>query len=441
MYLFLLRFLRNARRGVLEVLEFTMNYGEVFQIYGLKKLKVLEGIVHIDGAPLLAGQSMVTTKGKPVSVEAKASSKLYIDTIQGGKVDKIGFAFPKDRKKILQLILDSKKPIKVMIIGKVDSGKSTLITYLANTIFAAGLKVAIIDLDVGQSNIGPPTTIGMGILEKPVLSLDKIDPKEIYFVGSTSPQRHLLRAIVGLERLLSKAIEEAEVVLIDTTGWILGGAARAYKTAKIDMIQPHIIVALQHKDEIEHVIRPYEYTKIRIIRAAVSDKIRPRSAIVRRSLRMELFRRYFANSKVRTIPIESLGKTYSLFGTGKPAAEEVVEMLRRILKVKVLYCEQSKNGIFIVKARDERYDKTSLPTLKELFGVCEIRIVSQGSENGIIVGLLDHNGSLKGLGIIQRIVYETGELELKTPVEGKISQMQFGSLRIDSADEELTEKL
>jgi len=418
-----------------------MNNGEVLQIYGPAKLKVLEGIVHIVGAPLLADQSTVIIEGKAVSVKAKASSKLYIDTSQGGKVDKIGFAFPEDRKKILQLILDAKKPVKVIIIGEVDSGKSTLITYLANTIFAAGPKVAIIDLDVGQSNIGPPTTIGMGLLGKPVLSMDEIDAKEICFVGSTSPQKHLLRALVGLERLLSKAIEEADVILIDTTGWILGGAARAYKTAKIDLIQPDIIVALEHKDEIEHIIRPYEYTKIKIIRAEVSDKIRPRNVNVRRSLRMRLFSRYFANSKVRIIPINSFGKTYSLFGTGKPADEEVVEKLRRMLKINVLYCEKSKNGIFMVKVRDERYDKTSLPVLKELFGVCEIRIVSQGSESGIIVGLLDHNGSLKGLGIIQRIAYETGELELMTPVEGEISQMQFGSLRIDSTDEELTEKL
>ncbi|MFX0096199.1 MAG: Clp1/GlmU family protein [Candidatus Hodarchaeota archaeon] len=422
-------------------MEFTINNGEVFQIYGPAKLRLLEGIVHVLGAALLVGQSTVVAEGKSVSVEAKSSSKLYIDTSQGGKVDRIGSAFPEDRRRILQSVLGAEKPTKVMIIGDVDSGKSTLVTYLANAIFAAGPKVAIIDLDVGQSNIGPPTTIGMGILEKPVLSMDEIEAKEIYFVGSTSPQKHLLRALVGFVKLLSKAIEEADVILIDTTGWVLGGAARAYKTAKIDLIQPDIIIALEREDEIEHIIRPYEYTKTKIIRAEVSDRIRPRNANVRRSLRMRLFRRYFANSKIRTIPINSFGKTYSLFGTGEPADENLVEKLRRMLRIKILYCEKSKNGIFIVKERDERYDKTSLPVLKELLGVCEIRIISQGSESGIIVGLLDRNGSLKGLGIIQKIVYETGKCELMTPVEGEISQMQFGSLRIDSKDEELIEKL
>ena len=43
----------------------------------------------------------------------------------------------------------------VMVIGASDTGKSTLVSYLARELYSKGNNVCIIDGDVGQSIIGP----------------------------------------------------------------------------------------------------------------------------------------------------------------------------------------------------------------------------------------------------------------------------------------------
>src|SRR5918999_822328 len=49
-----------------------------------------------------------------------------------------------------------------MVIGEGDTGKTTLVTALANALVERGFRVAVLDADLGQSEIGPPTTIGLG---------------------------------------------------------------------------------------------------------------------------------------------------------------------------------------------------------------------------------------------------------------------------------------
>ena len=49
----------------------------------------------------------------------------------------------------------------VLVIGATDAGKSTFCRFLADVALAKGCKVACVDADIGQSQIGPPTTIGV----------------------------------------------------------------------------------------------------------------------------------------------------------------------------------------------------------------------------------------------------------------------------------------
>ncbi len=56
------------------------------------------------------------------------------------------------------------RPGVVMLLGASDSGKTTLGRILAEKLTAAGRTVGLVDGDVGQSSIGPPTTVGLAIL-------------------------------------------------------------------------------------------------------------------------------------------------------------------------------------------------------------------------------------------------------------------------------------
>ena len=88
-----------------------------------------------------------------------------------------------------------------MVIGESDTGKTTLVTAIANTLRARRPGVAVIDADLGQSEIGPPTTIGLGRIRRRVGRLADADVVALYIVGVTSPARHLLRVVVGTRRM------------------------------------------------------------------------------------------------------------------------------------------------------------------------------------------------------------------------------------------------
>jgi len=51
----------------------------------------------------------------------------------------------------------------IMVIGASDTGKSTLARYLFQELCRAGLRVAYLDGDVGQSTLGLPTTMTVAL--------------------------------------------------------------------------------------------------------------------------------------------------------------------------------------------------------------------------------------------------------------------------------------
>jgi len=54
-----------------------------------------------------------------------------------------------------------------LLLGATDSGKSTLVKYLARRLVAETVKVSVIDSDVGQSSLGLPGTISMKVFSNP----------------------------------------------------------------------------------------------------------------------------------------------------------------------------------------------------------------------------------------------------------------------------------
>jgi polynucleotide 5'-hydroxyl-kinase GRC3/NOL9 len=148
---------------------------------------------------------------------------------------------------------------KLIVLGGSDSGKSTFILYLANSIASTGKKVGILDLDIGQSNIGPPGTIGYGVLEKEIESLDSLQPKKMVFIGAVSPKGNLLQIVVGARKLLdSMEMENLDYILIDTTGLVDGLIAEVLKHNKIECLNPDFIVLFQKENERENLIKPFE---------------------------------------------------------------------------------------------------------------------------------------------------------------------------------------
>jgi polynucleotide 5'-kinase involved in rRNA processing len=185
-----------------------------------------------------------------------------------------------------------------MLVGGLDSGKSTLARRIAHAGIEAGLSVGLLDADVGQSTIGPPTTVGLRLCRDAAdlgpASLARAD--HLAFVGSISPQGHLLPLVTGARLLLDRARDAgADLVVVDTTGLVSGVYGQVLKFHKVGVLQPDLVVGLARGEELEPllgVVRRFHATEV--VSLGVHPDVVPTSVEQRAQNREESMRRYFA---------------------------------------------------------------------------------------------------------------------------------------------------
>jgi polynucleotide 5'-hydroxyl-kinase GRC3/NOL9 len=189
----------------------------------------------------------------------------------------------------------------VYVMGATDRGKTTLCRDLVERM--SGIRrTAYIDCDSGQSTIGPPTTLGAAIGQD--------EHREIYlrFVGTTSPAGHTLPFLTAVKRLQEKVRERgAEVVVIDSPGYIATAAAREFQIQCIQLLRPDHLIAIQADGELEAVLAPFhEDTTMRVHRWPPVPGAQRRTANERRAYRRRAFAEYFAGAQEQQIPLTGL---------------------------------------------------------------------------------------------------------------------------------------
>jgi len=183
-----------------------------------------------------------------------------------------------------------------MVVGAPDTGKSTFARYLFERLREEGLSVAFLDGDPGQSTLGPPTTLTLAIAQAGERRFPPAGQLWRRFLGSVSPSGHMLPLLVGAARLIQMGIERgADVIVYDTCGLIdpqQGGMA--LKLAKIDLLQPQVVYALQVNEELEPLLQPLRRSQCtRIVDLASSPDVKQRLQAVRQAYRAERFASYF----------------------------------------------------------------------------------------------------------------------------------------------------
>ena len=186
--------------------------------------------------------------------------------------------------KCLQSIAAS--PGVSLVIGPVDAGKSTFCLLAANRALQAGRKIAVVDADPGQSDIGPPACLGMALLTGQVHKLEELAPTALYFLGTTSPMGHLLEVAGGTAHLVQRALESgADTIIVNTSG-LVKGPGRALKSAKIRLLSPQHLVSIAPHDETEAIL-----TSLRNRKLPAIHRLQPSSRVVVRSTCNERRRR------------------------------------------------------------------------------------------------------------------------------------------------------
>lgn len=202
-----------------------------------------------------------------------------------------------------------KRPGVTMFLGASDTGKTTCLRAAASHLAQRGLlPLAIVDADIGQSTVGPPTTVGLTLVTKrnlPILLTDRLPCHAMSFVGALSPVGYLLQTIVATKRLVDKALRRgARAVLVDTTGLIGQSVGFQLKLNKIELLEPRHIVALQREGELEGLLSVLAgRLGLTVHRLAVSCQVRPRSPAERYRYRTNRFAVYFRGAT--KVPLET----------------------------------------------------------------------------------------------------------------------------------------
>src|SRR6266516_3616250 len=122
-----------------------------------------------------------------------------------------------------------------VIIGEVDSGKSSLCTFLANKCLEVTGKVGVVDEDVGHA---------------PIIGLHKVAAEISFFIGDTSPSFVPDKVVALATRLKRRMTRSADTVLVNTDGWLTEFNALRHKQLLFEEIQPDLVIGLSRSDEV-----------------------------------------------------------------------------------------------------------------------------------------------------------------------------------------------
>ncbi|NJE61493.1 Clp1/GlmU family protein [Thermococcus sp. 21S7] len=337
---------------------------------------------------------------------------------------------PPDRFELLERITALERPAKVMLIGSTDSGKTTLLTFLANRLIDEGLRVAVVDSDVGQKGILPPATVSLAFPEGPFESIGELSARAHYFIGTITPGGYAGEMAVGVKRLTEVALKEADVVLIDTTGFVTAQGIEI-KRLKAELVKPELIVFLERDNELSHLRRllsPYG----EVARLSVSEKVREHSRDERREVRREKWRAYFSKASLVEVDLSKTVPTGTELFRGRPLIREEKELLSTLFRWLVIAGWKGERYI-VVKADAE-------PGPRQ-YGRPVIHAVDFERLSNLLVGFIDGSGFCLGVGVLKWINFGEMKAQVLTPLSAaevdKVLELRFGRVRVLETGEEL----
>ncbi len=278
-----------------------------------------------------------------------------------------------DFEKVYQRLLESRGV--VFLLGGLDTGKTTFALELLKRARAAGVSAALVDADIEQSTVGPPTTVGLRFTDdleelsrENLLSADALG-----FVGSLHPREHLLPLVTATAKLVRRAREAgAALIVVDTTGFVAGIYGQTLKFFKMDAVRPDHVVGFQRGGELEALVgMAQRFTSAQVVELEAADQFASRSAEERVAFREQQFAAYFATGASRW---------------------------------------RVKPTVF-------------MPTLPPEFDLSRL--------DGLVVGMEDGEGSCPGIGVLE---YEPSEgiLRMVSPITEGVRGLRLGSSRIDT---------
>jgi len=171
---------------------------------------------------------------------------------------------------------------------------------------AQGRPVGIVDADIGQSHIGPPTTVGWAVIENRQDDLSELTAGGISFVGDITPVGHLLQLTAAIAQCVEQVSKAAELIMVDTPGFITGPAADALWWTVQRILRPELLLAVQRNDELTDILAGLRYSGSHLKLIKSPEQIPVKSLQNRRSYRQSRFGKYFRDRRLYNVRLSDV---------------------------------------------------------------------------------------------------------------------------------------
>jgi len=417
----------------------TVESDKTLLVDGPASVTVTSGKVEVFGSIVGYASKVVIREGKrlPFAVEEKATFDILLGENANAE-EVVGNTVPPSWINSCEELLNFQtRPVAAIVLGTVDSGKTSFCTCLTNRLLQERQKVAILDGDLGQSDIGPPCTVAYTFVTKPTTDLFNLKAKNAFFVGVTSPSVATNRVIEGMTKLKEEILgNDPDFVVINTDGWVEGEDAVKYKIQLVDRLKPDVVFCVQQKEELASLLNALEKFRKVVVDSPLATRQRSREK--RRSLRELGYIKYLRNAKVQSV---SLGwikiEENGLLGLGRN--RENIEQARKIyelLGMKPLHFAELQDRICIVIGRRRWISVDNVKKVEE-FARKKVAVIRKGEEEGLLVALYDAERKFLGIGVLHEVDYIRKALKIFTPVSEGISMVAIGRVKLDKSLKEI----
>ncbi len=411
----------------------TVESGKTLLVDGPASVTVVSGKVEVFGSMLRNTRKIVIREGKRLPFAVKETATFDISFGENANIEEVdGNTIPSSWTEAYEELLNiPMRPVTAMVLGTVDSGKTSFCTYLTNKLLNGKQKVAILDGDLGQSDVGPPCTVAYTFVTKPVTDLFSLEAKNAFFIGVTSPGKAVNKVIEGLTSLKNEILNnDPDFLVLNTDGWVEGEDAVNYKFRLVEQLNPDIVFFIQQRDELAPLLNVLE--KFRKVLVDSPSAIRQRSREKRRSLRELGYVKYLRNAKVQSLPMGWLKIEESeLIGLSRK--RENIRHVRKIyelLGVKPLHFAEMRDKICIVIGRRLWISLDAIRKIEE-FAKKKVVVIRKGEEQGLLMALHDAERNFLGIGVLREIDYRRKVMKVYTPVSKNISVVAIGRVKLD----------
>jgi polynucleotide 5'-hydroxyl-kinase GRC3/NOL9 len=393
---------------------------EVIIVYGPAAINIVDGAVEVFNKKFRPGDRIIVHKLKNYVVHAIEDSELEINMGEGAYITQPDQNEPYlERLELVEKIVES-DPRRIMVIGGIDTGKSTIAVMLLNKFLEKNYKPAVIDSDVGQADIGPPCFISLSYPEQQVIWMRELKPAAMKFIGDIKPQYHVEGIIYKLHELVEKAeADDRRPVIIDTDGWIGDEYALNYKHRMISEIRPDTIVVTD--ELLAGFFKKYEIlgSRVYVFRAPANRRIRDREE--RKTLRRDKYREYLEDAPLKKIELDKI------ILVGLPlfhGVELPKPMDNEALANSIVYVARTYDTLHVVV--NQHLGNELVEAIKKIYGVQKIKFYSNNFGKKLYVAVSD--GVTDYPGLIEKIDFDTRTIMLKTRFNGEIKIIKFTNI-------------